>query len=109
MVLTIQLIYGMKKIDIVALGDSFTHGACIPDNKNYVNLIRENYSNILNLGIGGNNPLSNLAALIEYALPKKPRIILWFHFAGNDLAGMMEIKIIKFLTNTCMKVNFRKI
>ena len=81
-----------EKIDIVALGDSFTHGACIPDNKNYVNLIRENYSNILNLGIGGNNPLSNLAALIEYALPKKPRIILWFHFAGNDLAGMMGDK-----------------
>ena len=85
-------IWDEKKIEIVALGDSFTHGACIPDNKNYVNLIRKNYPSILNLGIGGNNPLSNLAALIEYALAKQPKIILWFHYAGNDLAGMMKNK-----------------
>ena len=85
-------VWEKKKIDMVALGDSFTHGACIPDNKNFVNLIRKDYPSIINLGIGGNNPLSNLASLIEYAYPKKPKIILWFHFAGNDLSGMMNYK-----------------
>ncbi len=82
-------IWNKKKVDFVALGDSFTHGACIPNNKGYVNLIRENGRQIINLGIGGNNPFSNLATIVEYVLIKKPKIILWFHFSGNDLAGMM--------------------
>ena len=85
-------IWNEESIDIVALGDSFTHGACMPENNGFVNMIRNEYSSIINLGISGSNPQVNLAAMIEYALPKIPKYILWFHYAGNDLSGMTSYK-----------------
>ena len=85
-------IWDKDGVDIVALGDSFAHGACMPKNDGFVSIIRKKYPSIINLAIGGNNPQANLAAMKEYALAKKPRYILWFHFAGNDLSGMMSHK-----------------
>ena len=69
-------LWNEESVDIVTLGDSFTQGACMPENNGFVNMIRNEYSSIINLGIGGNNPQANLAAMIEYALPKRPKYIL---------------------------------
>jgi hypothetical protein len=85
-------IWNEEGVGIVALGDSFTQGACMPENNGFVNMIRNEYSSIINLAIGGNNPQTNLAAMIEYALPKRPKYILWFHSARNDLSGMTKHK-----------------
>ena len=85
-------IWNEESVDIVALGDSYTQGSCMPENNGFVNMIRNEYSSIINLAIGGNNPQANLAAMIEYALPKRPKYILWFHYAGNDLSGMTSHK-----------------
>ena len=30
--------------------------------------------------------------MIEYALPKRPKYILWFHYAGNDPSGIAQDK-----------------
>ena len=70
--------------DVAAVGDSFTHGYCVPSDDNYVAQIRELYPGTLNLGMGGNGPLLNLASLLEFLPQLKPRFVLWFHFAGND-------------------------
>ncbi len=75
-------------VDVVTLGDSFTEGACDPDNKGFVNLLRKKIPNLVNLGLGGNAPQNNLAALKEYGVPANPKYVLWFHFAGNDMAGL---------------------
>ena len=54
-------------------------------------MIRNEYSSILNLAIAA-HPQANLAAMIEYALPKRPKYILWFHYAGNDPSGIAQDK-----------------
>src|SRR5262249_47708666 len=43
-------IWASTSIDIVALGDSFTQGSCVPSDKNAVALIRRSYPATLNLG-----------------------------------------------------------
>jgi hypothetical protein len=70
--------------DIVALGDSFTQGFCVPSEKNFVSLIRERYRTTINLGGSGDGPLLELAKLKEYAQYLQPKIVLWFFFEGND-------------------------
>ena len=70
--------------DIVALGDSFTQGFCVPSEKNFVSFIRERYRTTLNLGGSGDGPLLELAKLKEYAQYLQPKIVLWFFFEGND-------------------------
>jgi len=75
-------------IELALLGDSFVQGACEPDNRNFANLLRGGTPSLLNLGIGANNPQLNLATLVEYAVPSRARNAIWFHYAGNDLAGM---------------------
>lgn len=39
---------------------------------------------LANLGFGGNGPLSELAALVEFGIDLKPALILWFYYP-NDL------------------------
>jgi lysophospholipase L1-like esterase len=74
-----------RPIEIMAVGDSFTQGACVPSDKNFVALIRKRSPGILNLGAGGNGPLTELAALLEYLEILRPKIVLWFFFEGNDV------------------------
>jgi hypothetical protein len=42
--------------------------------------------------MGGNEPQLDLATLREYAAPLHARVALWFHYTGNDLAGMMAYR-----------------
>jgi PAS domain S-box-containing protein len=62
-------------IDIVAVGDSFTHGYCVAPDSNFVSVIRQHYPRTLNLGIEGNGPLVMLATLREYAVVFKPKVV----------------------------------
>jgi len=34
-------VWRSRRVDIAALGDSFTHGFCVPGNENFVDLIRQ--------------------------------------------------------------------
>jgi lysophospholipase L1-like esterase len=83
-----KAIWDSSRIDIAAVGDSFTQGYCVPQNENFVAAIRKRYPATLNLGAGGNGPLLMLATLEEYAARLKPRIVLWFYFEGNDLTDL---------------------
>jgi hypothetical protein len=57
----------MEEADIVALGDSYAHGACIPSDQGFVSLIRSEYPATVNLGVNGDGPLAILATLKECA------------------------------------------
>jgi hypothetical protein len=46
----------------------------------------------LNLGVWANGPLSELATLLEYVRPIRPKSVLWFYFEGNDVADLAEEK-----------------
>ena len=52
------------RIDVMLLGDSFVHGACVDEGEDYGSLIRQTGKSVLNLGQRGNGPLLNLAGLI---------------------------------------------
>lgn len=76
------------RLEIVALGDSYAHGYCVPSDKNFVALIREHYPATLNLGMAGHGPLLMLATIKEYAQIVKPKVVLWFYYEGNDLKNL---------------------
>jgi lysophospholipase L1-like esterase len=85
-------LWGLTPIDILAVGDSFTQGACVPSDKNFVASIRKRFPQTLNVGMGGNGPLTELAALIEYLEILRPKIVLWFFFEGNDIWDLHQEK-----------------
>jgi hypothetical protein len=73
-----------KPIEVVAVGDSFAHGACVPSNDGFVSRIRAHFPATVNLGINGDGPLTMLATLREYGAWLRPKIVLWFFYEGND-------------------------
>ena len=77
-----------QQFEIVAVGDSFTHGACVPSEDNFVGVIRADHPATANLGMDSNGPLLMLASLKEYALRFRPKTVLWFYFEGNDLRDL---------------------
>lgn len=68
--------------DIVAIGDSYTMGSCLGDDESIVGNLRR-FAKVLNLGMGANGPLTELASLREFASVVKPKVILW-NFFPND-------------------------
>jgi len=81
-------VYEVGRLDVAILGDSFAQGACVCSDENAVAKIREAYPQTLSFGSGGNGPLASLAALREYALPMKPKVVLWWFYEGNDLSDL---------------------
>ena len=84
-------IWTAAKIDIGIVGDSFTHGCCVLSDRNWVSKIREHHPLTLNLGMGGNGPLLELAALREYLPALKPGIVLWA-YCPNDLRDLRSVE-----------------
>jgi hypothetical protein len=81
-------LWDKRPMDIVAIGDSFVHGWCVPSSANFVAGIRRRYPATLSLGIEGNGPLEMLATLREYGPILAPKTVLWFFFDGNDLIDL---------------------
>ena len=78
-------VWDRRPIDVLALGDSFTQGTCVPVPNGFVDRIRASIPATVNLGMSGSGPLAELAALTEYGPALRPRRILWFMYPGNDL------------------------
>ena len=78
-------IWNSRQVEVAAIGDSFTHGSCVPSDENFVALIRQHHPATLNLAMAGSGPLVELAALSEYLPPLAAKIVLWFYFEDNDL------------------------
>ena len=78
-------IYENEKITIGIVGDSFLQGACVERKDTIGGQISKKFSKTLTIATSGSGSLTNLAFMMEYLSEKKPEIILWFFFAGNDL------------------------
>jgi hypothetical protein len=73
-----------KKLDIMLLGDSFAHGACVEDKYTVAGILGKSL-NVLNLGVGSTNPthyLLNFEVFIKYFKPRNVVVI----FYSNDYA-----------------------
>ena len=79
-----------RRFDLALIGDSFVHGVCVRAEDQLANLIRREIPNMLNAGVLGAGPLSELAVLREYVSSTKPRIVLWFFYEGNDIEDLTK-------------------
>lgn len=85
-------LWARPQLDVAAVGDSFAHGACVPSDRNMVAEVRDRFPSTLNLGMAGNGPLSELAAIKEYLPQRRPRVVLWFYYEGNDVSKDLFIE-----------------
>jgi hypothetical protein len=96
------------RLDVAIVGDSFALGQCDPVTGGFASLLRASGLRVLNLGIGGNDPLLNLASIVEYAVLRPARIIYWMHYAGNDLSGLQSNRNIPILQRYLNEATFRQ-
>ena len=73
--------------DIVAVGDSFTFGSCLNEEQSIIGRLRQSGRKVLNLGMGANGPLLELASLVEYGATKKSKSVIW-NFFPNDMQDL---------------------
>ena len=78
-----------KKVDIVLIGDSFTHGGCLPQEDTIDGNLSIKY-NTLNLATGGNNPV-HYASLVKKFVPLiQPKYVSIIFFANDYKDGNKE-------------------
>ncbi len=72
--------------DIAALGDSFTDAMTLPAELSWPSRLAEKTGvRVRNYGTAGFGPQQELLALRDYALPRRPPLVIVAFFAGNDL------------------------
>ncbi len=90
-------LWDLHSMQIAFVGDSFTQGSCVGSELNFPTLIRKTYPHTLNLGQGSSGPLAYLANIKEYVQLKKPKVVFFVFYEGNDLLGDNVMKKNKLL------------
>jgi hypothetical protein len=82
----------LDSADIIFIGDSFAVATGIISPPGLQMKIKEatNFS-IYNVGISGIGPLRQKWLLYNYGFKLRPRTVIWFFFAGNDLSDDLSI------------------
>lgn len=83
-------IWPQRPNSIAVLGDSFAQGFCTSREQTFVARIRNRVPDTVTLGMVGNGPLLELAALQEYLTVAQPKTVLWVYFEANDLQDLAE-------------------
>lgn len=91
-------LHDKEPFEIAIIGDSFAEGACVKVDENIAAILRQAGYHTVNFGKSGNGPLVELATLIEYAKPIKPKIVLWLYCETNDLTWLEIEETWGFLT-----------
>ncbi|WP_415284025.1 hypothetical protein [Candidatus Pelagibacter sp. Uisw_130] len=100
-------VWDEENIEIIILGDSFAHGACVSEGKDIGSKIREiTNRNVVNLAIGSTGPLIQYATLREYGISLKPSKVLWTYSELNDLSDLASEKKNEVLNNYLIDENF---
>lgn len=78
--------FGVRRADIVFIGDSFTEAATVTQDETFVRRVAAaSKLSAVNLGRGAYGPQQELIVLQRYGLAYHPRIVVWQLFEGNDL------------------------
>ena len=81
-------LHGQGPLQVALLGDSFTHGNCVPREASVAGRVRAAFPATLNLGIDDTGPLHQLGIFREYAVSLQPQFVVWNWFEGNDLPDL---------------------
>lgn len=81
-------VWGVPRLDVALVGDSYVQGFCVPTTAAFPALIRARYPATVADGMAGSGPLVELGLLREYALPLRPRHVVWFYYESNDLVDL---------------------
>jgi hypothetical protein len=78
-------------VDFLIIGDSFAQGACVNEKDSIAGYLRRlSGKSVLNLGMGGNGPLIEFAAMREYFPKTNAKIVFWTYYEGNDLLDLSK-------------------
>jgi hypothetical protein len=81
--------------DIVLIGDSFTHGACVDEAHTIAGYLESSLS-VINLGTASNNPI-HYAALAKIFLPvTKPKYVALIFYANDNDVGTAKSYFYKY-------------
>ena len=75
-------------IDLAFVGDSYTAGDCVSEGDHFVDHLRGDFPNVLNLGTGGSGPLFELAVIREYLRGRRVSYVFRIYFERNDLMDL---------------------
>ncbi len=83
-------VYAAPGRRVLLLGDSYVYGFCVHQEQTVAGVLRRRGHPAVSLGMVGNGPLLNLAALREYGRAIQPSHVYWFHFDGNDVDDLRD-------------------
>jgi hypothetical protein len=76
----------MERASIVLIGDSYVEGWYVSDEQTVASRLAYRLGQpVANLGVAGYGAMQELRVLKGQALARKPKVIAWFFFEGNDL------------------------
>jgi hypothetical protein len=79
-----------EKLDLFAVGDSYTMSCSVPQESDWIHLLRVHGKiKAYSAGVPGASALQELAILLKYGIPKRPGIVLWV-FYDNDYVGLSD-------------------
>ncbi|WP_051881305.1 SGNH/GDSL hydrolase family protein [Parvularcula oceani] len=77
-------------LDMVLVGDSFVEGICLPPGQDVAGVLRERGVRAASIGMRGNGPLLELAALRRFGPVMRPRRVVLVFYSGNDWSNLEE-------------------
>lgn len=75
--------------EVALLGDSFAQGYCVPDGDTYAARLGQP-GTVASFGMNGTSMLAQAAIYREFVAIGRPRHLVWFFYAGNDLLDFSE-------------------
>ena len=76
----------MARADVVLIGDSFVEGWYVSDDQTAAAQLQDRTGrSVANLGVAGYGTMQALRVLKGDALRRRPKVVAWFFFEGNDL------------------------
>jgi hypothetical protein len=76
----------LQQADVVVIGDSYVEGGLVSARETLSTQLGKLLGKtVANLGVFGYGPQQERIVLERYALPLKPKLIVWVFFDGNDL------------------------
>jgi len=83
----------MAQADIVLIGDSFVEGWFVSDDQTIASYLGNRlHQAVANLGVAGYGTLQEAIVLKGDAMARRPRVIAWFFYEGNDLYDDQEFE-----------------